>query len=184
MDASKQEPGKQLKEYLQHKQEPFSLHDYISERSYMFNSLNKSHYFHSANKNLKLWILRKRLFQAKGILRSVLDKFNVVLAGSDETSETRNYGVSLTKRSSEASDDEDVHFSDYINDVGDMFLSYEHQGSTVKDMFQTFTLPKLRRLEVNRIPDKKYSFSVFKVFFFFNVILSNIHLFIHSLNKD
>ena len=84
MDTSKPQSAKQLKEHLQHNQEPFSLQSYLIKRSYMFknsssDSSNIQHLYSA--KDLKWSIkydlhkIRKRLLHASGILRSLLYKF-------------------------------------------------------------------------------------------------------------
>ncbi|XP_054778088.1 uncharacterized protein LOC129286083 [Prosopis cineraria] len=169
MDASKPESAKQLKEYLQHQQEPFSLQTCLSEKSYRFKNFSSGttrnmHCLHS-RKNLKrsvkcdLYNVRRRLLQAKGILRSILSKF--ILSGdfhefsnwdgqhkSDQyvhwkttgTQKKPKYGF-FSKQKLAASENFTYH------DVVDNLLSYEHRGSTFMSMFQTFTLPEVRRVE-------------------------------------
>ncbi|KAF7840716.1 uncharacterized protein G2W53_003014 [Senna tora] len=192
MDSSKQlEPAKQLKHHLQLQQDPFSLHNYISERSYMF-SKNTTHIhnsLHYSPKNLlRMSILRKRLSQAKGILRSVLHKFNMLTAGDGDDGEqykiTQQYeknGVSsLMKRLADAASDNFTYSDDDDDDdVGDnKVLSYEHQDSTVINMFQTFTLPKLRRLE-RSVGDPMFSAFLRKI-----LMTSDIVSMGHNLRND
>ncbi|KAL4314939.1 hypothetical protein AHAS_Ahas15G0135200 [Arachis hypogaea] len=67
--------SKTLKEHLQRQQEPFSLQDYIIERSYLFNKCKSDN---SSAKHLKyddIHKIRKRFLHATGILRTLLYKF-------------------------------------------------------------------------------------------------------------
>ena len=101
----------------------------------------------------RLYNVRRRLSQAKGILGSILCKF--LLLSGDYCHEFSNwggqhkidqknpkYGFYSKKRRLAASDDFIYH------DVEDNFLSYEHPGSALMSMFQTFTLPEFRSVEV------------------------------------
>lgn len=174
MDASKQESAIQLKQYLQHQQEPFSLEIYLSERSYMFKnstsstiSTTRNILYLNSQKNLKRSFkcdscnVRRRLLQAKGILRSLLHCKFILSGDSHEFSnwgghhksdhKKPKYGFYLKKRLA-ASEDFICH------DVEDKFLSFEHHGSALMSMFQTFTLPEFRKVEVTY---KSFSFLFF-----------------------
>ncbi|CAJ1924862.1 unnamed protein product [Sphenostylis stenocarpa] len=160
MDTSKPQS---LKEYLQHHQEPFSLQSYLVERSYMFKNFSSDssniHHLYSA-KNLKWSIkydlhnLKKRLLHATGILRSLLYKFtptenNQEFSNWDEERNTDLYYVheyltahtQATKQTSSLKTlDLSHHFAN--ND-------YTRDKVLPANMFQTFTLSKLTRSEVD-----------------------------------
>ncbi|KAJ1386679.1 hypothetical protein SESBI_40604 [Sesbania bispinosa] len=173
MDASKPQCAKQLKEHLQHHQEPFSLQNYLIERSYMFKNCNcdssSIHSFYSA-KNLKWSIkydlhkIRKRFLHATGVLRSLLYKFistddNQEFSRWDEEHNSDPYHVheiitaeyQATQQTNEIFSLKRLAVSDYFTDTEfeDKVLHHENHSSTLVDMFQTFTLPKLRRPEVD-----------------------------------
>ncbi|RDY04319.1 hypothetical protein CR513_11977, partial [Mucuna pruriens] len=162
MDTSKPQCSKQLKEHLQHHQEPFSLQSYLVERSYMFKNFSSDssniHHLYST-KNLKWSIkydlhkIRKRLLHATEILRSLLFKFpptvdNQEFSNWDEEHNRDIYYVHeyLTAHTQPTQQTKSLktlavsgHFTN--NDVQDKVLP--------ANMFQTFTLPKLRRSEVD-----------------------------------
>ncbi|KAK7405852.1 hypothetical protein VNO78_07462 [Psophocarpus tetragonolobus] len=162
MDTSKPQSAKQLKEHLQHHQEPFSLQSYLNERNYMFNSCSSdsgtSHHLYSA-KNLQcsfkydLHKIKKRLLHATGILRSLLYKFiptidNQEFSIWDEEHDSELYYVHeyLTAHTQDTPQTNSLktlsvsgHFSN--NDAQDKVLP--------ANTFQIFTLPKLRRSEVD-----------------------------------
>lgn len=157
MDASKSKCAIQLKEHLQHQQEPFSLQDYLVERSYMFKNCNfdssNIHHLFSAN-NLKCSIKydlhrkRKRILQATEFLKTLLYKF-IPTVDKKEFS----YYVHEITADTQATGPTNELFSlkrlaasDHItnNDVGNNVLLYEqHHSSTLVDTFQS-----LRSLEV------------------------------------
>ena len=175
MDASKQEYAKTLNEHLQQQQEPFSLQNYIIERSYMFKNCNSDrsniHGLYSA-KNLKWSIkydlhkIRNRFLHATGTLRSFLYKFiptvdNQEFSIWDEEHNSDRYYLHEVIADTQATQQTDELFSmkrlaasDYFTNSDDegKVLPYEHHSSTLMNMFQTFTLPKLRR------PEVRYSF--------------------------
>ncbi|KAI4298590.1 hypothetical protein L6164_032130 [Bauhinia variegata] len=144
MDASKRVTAKQLKELLQEQQEPFSLNNYLSERRYMFKnwrSDNSSNIHHLSSAKNPKWLIkydsrkiRKRFILARGILRSLLHKF-IPTGGSPEFSKWETTS--------------ETQISQQANNVQGQVLAYEHHSSTLLNMFQTFTLPKLRSLEVD-----------------------------------
>ncbi|KAK7308124.1 hypothetical protein VNO77_41721 [Canavalia gladiata] len=169
MDTSKPQSAKQLKEHLQHHQEPFSLQSYLIERSYMFKNLSSDssniHCLYSA-KNLKWSIkydlhkLRKRFLHATGILRSLLYKFipadeNHEFLSWDEEFNSDLYYVheisAETQATQPTNSPKTLVVSDHFtnHDVQDKVLPYESHSSTLVNMYQTFTLPKLRRPEVD-----------------------------------
>lgn len=174
MDASIPQSAKQLKEHLQQHQEPFSLHNYLIERSYMFNNCNSdsgsnTQSIYSA-KNLKwsikydIYKFRKRFLHATGILRSVLYKFIPTDESKDfsswdeeHNSDLYNYvhEITIDTKATQHTDEPfslkrfamSHHFTD-IDVEEDKVSPYENHSSTLGNMFQTFTFPKLRRSEV------------------------------------
>lgn len=159
MDTSGQQSTKQLKDHLQHHQEPFSLQSYLIERSYMFNNLSYEttniHHLYSA-KNLKSSIkydlhkIRKRLLHATGILRSLLYKFiptedsqefsNWVEEDNSDLYYVHEYLTAHTQATQQTRA-MSHHFTK--NDA-------PHNKVLPANMFQTFTLPKLKRSEVSK----------------------------------
>ncbi|KAL2349533.1 hypothetical protein Fmac_003533 [Flemingia macrophylla] len=159
MDTSKPQSSKQLKEHLQHHQEPFSLPSYLVERSYMFENFNS----HSSNiysaKNLKWSIkydihkIRKRLLHATGMLRSLLYKFiptvgNPEFSNWDEDHNNDLYYVHELTAVTQATQQTN---SLKTLAVPGHFTNHDFQDKVLPAnvMFQTFTLPKLRRSEVD-----------------------------------
>jgi len=165
MDTSDQQSTKQLREHLQHHQEPFSLQSYLIERSYMFKNFSSSestniHHLYSA-KNLKWSIkydlhkIRKRLLHATGILRSLLHNF----IPTEDNQEFSNW---------KEEDNSDLY---YVHEYLTAHTQATQQTSSLKtlamshhftnndapphkvlpaNMFQTFTLPQLKRSEVSK----------------------------------
>ncbi|BAU00830.1 hypothetical protein VIGAN_10246400 [Vigna angularis var. angularis] len=163
MDTSGQQSTKQLKEHLQHHQEPFSLQSYLIERSYMFNnnlSYESTNIHHlSSAKNLKSSIkydlhkIRKRLLHATGILRSLLFKFiptedsqfsNWVEEDNNDLYYVHEYLTAHTQPTQQTSSLKTLAMSHHFtkNDA-------PHHKVLPANMFQTFTLPKLKRSEVD-----------------------------------
>ncbi|KAI4295794.1 hypothetical protein L6164_035802 [Bauhinia variegata] len=144
MDAPKPVSAKLLKEHLQEQQEPFSLNNYFSERRYMLKKLhcdNSSNVHQlSSSKNPKWFLkydlhkIRKRFILARGTLRSVLHKF-IPTSGSSEFSKWETTSETQTSQQTESLE---VQVS-----------AYDHHNSTLLNMLQTFTLPRLRSLEVD-----------------------------------
>ncbi|XP_020216000.1 uncharacterized protein LOC109799787 [Cajanus cajan] len=155
MDTSEPQSSKQLKEHLQHHQEPFSLQSYLAERSYMFENFNFGSSNINSAKNLKWSIkydihkIRKRLLHATGMLRSLLYKFiptddNHEFSNWDEEHISDLYYVHELTAVSQTTQQTNLAVSGHFtnNDVQDKVLP-------ANMMFQTFTLPKLRRSEVD-----------------------------------
>ncbi|KAL5176951.1 hypothetical protein HKD37_08G022798 [Glycine soja] len=165
MDTSKPQSAKQLKEHLQHNQEPFSLQSYLIKRSYMFknsssDSSNIQHLYSA--KDLKWSIkydlhkIRKRLLHASGILRSLLYKFiptedNQEFSNEEHNSDLYYVHEYLTAHTQATQQTDSLktlvvsscHFTN--NDVQDKVLP--------ANMFRTLTLPKLKRSEGLPISD-------------------------------
>ncbi|KAF7811097.1 uncharacterized protein G2W53_032073 [Senna tora] len=82
MEASKAVSAKQLKEHLEHQQEPFSLHNYLSERRYTSSSTSVDSK-HKTRRHTSMFL------HASRILRSLLYKF-IPLAASDHHYTNKN----------------------------------------------------------------------------------------------
>ncbi|XP_057443576.1 uncharacterized protein LOC130735684 [Lotus japonicus] len=168
-DSSKPQSAKQLKELLQHQQEPFSLQDYLTERSFMFKNCNSGsssiHSLYSA-KNLKWSIkndvhkIRRRFLHVTEILRSLLYKFTPIVdnhefSSCDEHNSDRYYVHEIAEDIRETQQVNEPfslrrfnlshHFAN--SDVVDKVFPYENDSSTLVNM--SFTLPNLRRSEVD-----------------------------------
>ncbi|XP_028767207.1 uncharacterized protein LOC114724917 [Neltuma alba] len=151
MEASKSASVKQLKEHLQHQQEPFSLHNYLSERSFFLKNFS-SHIddgYHvssssssSSEKTLKWQInyekhnIRKRFFHASSsILRSLFNRFVPL-------NDHQNHQKLSTKWvATDAASDED-------GEEDDGLICHDYSPKLV-NMFHSFTLPEFRRLQVD-----------------------------------
>ncbi|KAK7366493.1 hypothetical protein VNO80_08484 [Phaseolus coccineus] len=158
MDTSDQQSTKQLKDHLQHHQEPFSLQSYLIERSYMFNNLSSEstniHQLYSA-KNLKWSIkydlhkIRKRLVHAIVILRSLLStEDSQEFSNWDEEHNSDLYYVhehltAHTQATRQTSSPKTLAMSHHFTN------NEAHHKVLPTSMIQTFTLPKLKRSEVD-----------------------------------
>ncbi|KAL1317061.1 uncharacterized protein LOC107643291 isoform X2 [Arachis ipaensis] len=119
--------SKTLKEHLQRQQEPFSLQDYIIERSYLFNKCKSDN---SSAKHLKyddIHKIRKRFLHATGILRTLLYKF----IPSDWDDEHHSHSGDKKQTDDELFSLKSLTAPDY------------YTKSQVEDVFQTFTTSEL-----------------------------------------
>ncbi|KAJ7946185.1 Hyphally regulated cell wall protein [Quillaja saponaria] len=119
MDASKTISAKQLKEYLQDQQEPFTLYNYLSERRYLVKNFN------AGNGNVRPPICSSKKLK----MSSEYDLQN--------TRDRKHATGTLTSALHNASE----------NHCEVSFLCYKHHMSSILNMFQTFSFSKLRKLE-------------------------------------
>lgn len=184
-DSSKPQSAKQLKELLQHQQEPFSLQDYLTERSFMFKNCNSDsssiHSLYSA-KNLKWSIkndvhkIRRRFLHVTEILRSLLYKFTPIVdnhefSSCDEHNSDRYYVHEIAEDIRETQQVNEPfslrrfnlshHFAN--SDVVDKVFPYENDSSTLVNM--SFTLPNLRRSEVSSLIQLQIYSNMFELTF-------------------
>ncbi|KAI9128022.1 hypothetical protein K1719_001015 [Acacia pycnantha] len=161
MEASKS--AKQLKEHLKQQQEPFSLHDYLSERRFFLKNLSSHHitdgyHLPSSEKTLKWWItyekhkFRKRFLNASSILRSLLYRF--VPFGDDDQNHDHKVSATNCVTIDAASEDDR-----YTREDGAAFHDYSPK---LVNMFHSFTLPELRRLQVDAVATPNWISSVEK----------------------
>ncbi|XP_054785513.1 uncharacterized protein LOC129292037 [Prosopis cineraria] len=150
--AAKSASAKQLKEHLQHQQEPFSLHNYLSERRFFIKNFSSDdiddHHHLPSEKTLKWRItyekhkIKERFFHASSILRSLLHKF--VPFGDHHHHQNQKLSNWVGINNNAASDD---RFTNQDAE-GEGFICHDYSPKLV-NMFPSFTLPELRRLQMD-----------------------------------